>query len=108
MVDRVYKSQIPRLRKKLDDLREGFSKLHSGTDWTRLRVEPLLTHAEALEHLLESPEFSQEFSRLTRGVKMFHSDLVYLRTNLDELERICLSQSKRRPRKLKVKKRKKL
>lgn len=94
MVDRVYKGQIPRLRKDLEELRKDFSNLDSKTNWIGLRIEPLLKHVRELERLLESPEFSQEFSRLTKGVKMFHSDLVYLRTNVSELRRILQSGAK--------------
>ena len=49
MVDRVYKEDLPRLRKTLERLSEDFSKLGSKTDWNRLRIEPLLRHLEALE-----------------------------------------------------------
>ena len=64
------------------------------TDWTRLRIEPLLKHLEALEQLLHSGEFSGEFSRLREGVVLFHSDLVYLRTNVKELRRLLQSKKK--------------
>ena len=75
MVDRVYKAELPRLRKTLEKLRNDFSNLGSTkTDWTRLRIEPLLKHLEALEQLLHSQEFSREFSRLRKGVVLFHSD----------------------------------
>lgn len=95
MVDRVYKADIPRLKKALIRLKEEFSGLDSGTDWTRLRIEPLLSHAEELERLLNSPDFSKEFSRLRSGVAMFHSDLVYLRKNVNALEKILESEKKR-------------
>ena len=85
MVDRVYKAQILALRKRLARLREDFSNLNSTTDWTRLRIEPLLKHVERLEQLLGSEDLS---SRLTKGVVFFHSDLVYLRTNVQVLERL--------------------
>ena len=89
MVDRVYKKDLPRLRNALEELREGFSNLDSSkTDWTKLRIEPLLKHLDSLEQLLHSKEFSGEFSRLTRGVAMFHSDLLYLRTNIKTLKKI--------------------
>lgn len=77
-------------------LKEEFSSLDSGTDWTRLRVEPLLRHTEALENLLNSPDFSNEFSRLQKGVVMFHSDLVYLRENVRALENTLESEKKRK------------
>jgi predicted RNase H-like nuclease (RuvC/YqgF family) len=92
MVDRVYKSRIPALRKALEELRENFSNLRPKTDWTGLRIEPLLRHAESLERLLESREYSREFSRLTRGVEFFMSDLEYFRRNVKGLERILQSE----------------
>jgi hypothetical protein len=88
MADRVYKAQIPALRKRLARLRENFSSLSSTTNWTRLRIDPLLKHVVRLEQLLESEELS---SRLTKGVVFFHSDLVYLRTNVQGLERLLQS-----------------
>jgi len=96
LVDRVYKTDIPRLRKALIRLKEGFSGLDSGTDWTRLRIEPLLKHAEALERLLNQPGFAKEYSRLRRGVVMFHSDLVYLRENVGALKKTLESEKKRK------------
>ena len=92
MVDRVYKKQIPALRKALEELRENFSDLRPKTDWTRLRIEPLLRHAESLERLLGSREFSREFSQLTKGVVFFRSDLEYLRTNVRGLEEMLQSE----------------
>ena len=96
MVDRVYKADIPRLRNALDRLKEGFSGLDPGTDWTRLRIEPLLKHAEALEGLLGSPGFSDDSSRLRGIVVMFHSDLVYLRENVKALEKVLESKQRKR------------
>ena len=93
MVDRVYKADLPRLRKKLEKLREDFSIIESTkTDWTKLRIEPLLKHLDSLEGLLNSEEFASEFSRLTKGVVLFHSDLVYFRTNIEGLEKLLRSQ----------------
>jgi predicted RNase H-like nuclease (RuvC/YqgF family) len=92
MVDRVYKAQIPALRNTLEKLREDFVNLGSKTDWTKLRIEPLLRHLESLEELLESEEFSREFSRLRKGVELFHSDLVYFRTNVKGLKKILQSE----------------
>jgi predicted nuclease with TOPRIM domain len=92
MVDRVYKNGLPELRKALEKLREDFANLGSKTDWTKLRIEPLLKHLESLEELLVSGEFSREFSRLTRGVELFHSDLVYFRTNVKGLKKILQSE----------------
>ena len=95
MVDRAYKEELPRLRNTLEKLREYFSNLGSTkTDWTRLRIEPLLKHLEALEQLLHSREYSREFSRLTKGVELFHSDLVYFRINVKGLEKLLQSAEK--------------
>ena len=94
MVDRVYKSDLPRMRKALEELREEFSAVNSKTNWTALRIEPLLKHLGSLEQLLKSEEFSQEFSRLRKGMVLFHSDLVYLRKNIEGLEKILLSEKK--------------
>ena len=89
-MDRVYRSNIPALRAALEELREEFSGISSQTDWSRLRVQPLLRHATELETQLES----QGTSRLTRGVAMFHSDLVYLRENVVQLKQILASERK--------------
>ena len=94
MVDRVYKKRVPELRKALERLRENFSNLRSKTNWTGLRIEPLLKHAERLEQLLRSREFSREFSRLTKGVELFHSDLEYLRRNVNGLEKLLQSEKR--------------
>ncbi len=93
MVDRAYKGGITDLRKELEQLRRGFSKLDLPTDWVRLRVDPALKHARELERLLHSPKFASEFSRLKRGVSLFHSDLVYLRTNVLELKKLLKAES---------------
>ena len=63
MVDRVYKKALPALRKTLELLTKDFSQLGSKTDWSRLRVEPLLDHVRRLEQLLGSGDFSGESSR---------------------------------------------
>jgi predicted nucleic acid-binding Zn-ribbon protein len=94
LVDRVYKKEIPELRKALEKLREDFASLDSKTDWIRLRIEPLLKHSASLEQLLESKKFSQESARLTRGVALFHSDLVYLKKNVSELKKILQSEKR--------------
>jgi len=94
MVDRVYKKQIPALRKALQKLREDFSNLGSKTNWTKLRIEPLLRHVESLELLLGSREFSREFSRLTKGVELFWSDLEYFRRNVKGLEKVLQSEKR--------------
>lgn len=92
MVDKVYKKDLPALRNALEELRESFSNLSSKTDWTKLRIEPLLKHLRSLEQLLESRELSRESSRLTKGVELFHSDLVYFRTNVRGLEKVLQSE----------------
>lgn len=85
-MDRVYKEDIPASIAALEELREEFSGLTPKTDWVRLRIEPLLQHARSLQRLLRSPQFSRETSRLTRGVVMFRSDLIYLRENVKALK----------------------
>jgi len=95
MVDRVYKNGLPELRNALERLGEDFANLGSKTDWSKLRIEPLLKHLESLEELLGSGEFSREFSRLTKGVELFHSDLVYFRTNVKGLKKILQSEKAR-------------
>jgi hypothetical protein len=87
-MDRSYKEDIPKAKKALEELKKEFSGIASTTDWTKLRVEPLLEHVKFLERLLRSPKFSRETSRLRRGVVMFHSDLVYLRENVKALKEI--------------------
>jgi len=96
MVDRVYREDLPQSRKKLEDLRQQLVELGpSGARWAKLRVDPLLKHVDTLESLLRSEEFSGEFSRLTKGVELFHSDLVYLRQNVKGLRKLLLSERKR-------------
>jgi|HubBroStandDraft_1064217.scaffolds.fasta_scaffold191564_1 hypothetical protein len=94
MVDRVYKQDLPALRSALVRLRTEFSKLDSKTDWVALRIDPLLRHVKSLEQLLGSQGFSREASRLTKGVAMFRSDLVYLRTNVQTLDRLLQSEQR--------------
>ncbi|HXX73420.1 MAG TPA: hypothetical protein VEI80_06960 [Candidatus Acidoferrales bacterium] len=92
MVDRVYKKRLPELRNALEKLRESFADVGSKTDWTKLRIDPLLRHLQSLEELLNSPEFSGESSHLTKGVEMFHSDLVYYTTNVKALKKTLHSE----------------
>jgi hypothetical protein len=92
MVDRVYRNGLPALRNALEKLREDFANLGSKTDWTKVRIEPLLKHLKSLEELLGSGDFSRESSRLTKGVELFHSDLVYFRTNVKGLKKILQSE----------------
>jgi hypothetical protein len=87
-MDRVYKEDIPNMRTALERLKKGFSGLAPATDWTNLRIEPLLGHVKSLERVLRSPEFGRETARLRRGVRMFHSDLIYLRENIQALKAI--------------------
>jgi len=87
-MDRSYKEDIPSTRRALEELKKEFSGVASRTDWTNLRIEPLLDHVKFLERLLRSPKFARETARLRRGVAMFHSDLVYLRVNVKALKEI--------------------
>jgi hypothetical protein len=93
MVDRVYKESLPALRESLEQLKGEFSKLGKKTDWSRLRVEPVLDHVKRLEQLLGSEEFSGESARLGKGVRLFHSDLVYLRENVKGLKELLRSET---------------
>jgi len=87
-MDRSYKEDIPKTRRALEKLKKEFSGVASTTDWTKLRIEPLLDHVKSLDRLLRSPKFARETARLRRGVVMFHSDLVYLRENVKALRQI--------------------
>ena len=104
MVDRVYKADLPAFRNNLEKLRADFSNLSPKTNWTKLRIEPLLKHLESLESLVGSPEFSGEFSHLKKGVILFHSDLVYFRSNVKGLKQILQSEEKKKSRDRKTKK----
>ena len=99
MVDRVYKKGLPAYRRELETLSESFAGLHSQTDWRRLRVEPLLKHVTLLERASESREFSRESSRLRRCVRMFKSDLDYLRANVRLLRLVLQAEKAARGRK---------
>jgi len=103
MVDRVYKQDLPALRQALEKLKGDFPKVGSKTNWAKLRIEPLLKHARSLEKLMDSDKFSREFSRLRKGVVQFHSDLVYLRTNVKALEEALRSETEALGRKSKQK-----
>jgi hypothetical protein len=87
-MDRSYKEDIPKAKRALEELKKEFSGVASTTDWTKLRIEPLLDHVKCLERLLRSPRFAREIARLRRGVVMFHSDLIYLRENVKALKEI--------------------
>ncbi len=95
-MDRSYKEDIPRARRALEELKKEFSAVASTTDWTKLRIEPLLDHVQSLELLLRSPKFARETARLRRGVVMFHADLIYLRENVKALKEILTVE--KRPR----------
>jgi hypothetical protein len=98
-MDRSYKEDIPKTKRALEELKKELSGVASTTDWTKLRIEPLLDHVKSLERLLRSPKFARETARLRRGVVMFHSDLVYLRENVKALKQILdLERSSRRRR----------
>jgi len=94
-MDRSYKEDIPKARRALEDLKEGFADVATTTDWARLRVEPLLDHVKHLERLLRSPKFARESARLRTGVAMFRSDLVYLRANVKALAAILAAERAR-------------
>jgi chromosome segregation ATPase len=98
VVDRVYKTNIPALRRALEKLRTEFSELNSRTEWIKLRVEPLLRHVKELEQQLKS----QGSSRLTKGVRLFHSDLVYLRENVKGLKKVLQSEKQSLQRRIKM------
>src|SRR5499427_8176012 len=93
-MDKSYKEDIPKMKRALEELKKEFSGVASTTDWTKLRIEPLLDHVTSLERLLRSPKFARETARLRRGVVMFHSDLVYLRENVKALREILAVEKK--------------
>ena len=95
-MDRSYKEDIPKTKRALEELKKEFSDVASTTDWTKLRIEPLLDHVKSLERLLRSPKFARETARLRRGVVMFHSDLVYLRENVKALKQVLNVERKSR------------
>lgn len=79
-------------------LKAEFSALHSQTDWTKLRVDPLLQHVKQLEQRLKS----QGSTRLSKGVRLFHSDLAYLRENVNGLKEILRSEKESLQRRVKT------
>jgi hypothetical protein len=91
-MDRVYKLDIPASVQSLEALRAEFAKLPSKTDWTRLRIDPLLSHARSLAGMLRSKEFARETARLRVGVGMFHADLIYFRENIRGLKKVLESE----------------
>jgi hypothetical protein len=95
-MDKVYKKDIPSLIATLEDLHERFMRCDSKSNWRKLRIQPLLRHAKQLERVMQAPEFMHERERLTTGVAMFRSDLVYLRDNVRILRSILDSEEKTR------------
>lgn len=96
-MDRSYKEDIPKTKKALEEVKKEFSGVASTTDWTQLRIEPLLDRVKSLERLIRSPKFALETARLRRGVVMFHSDLVYLSQNVKAPKEILKIESKLHP-----------
>jgi len=97
-MDRSYKEDIPKFRAILEEMREEFAEIGATTNWTGLRIEPLLEHALRLDHIMKSPKFVRETARLRKGVAMFHADLVYLRTNIKELKALLVEEKRKRER----------
>lgn len=93
-MDRSYKEDIPKTKRALQELKKEFAGVALATDWTKLRIDPLLDHAKSLERLLRSPKFARETARLRRGVIMFHSDLVYLRENVKALKDVLNAEGR--------------
>jgi hypothetical protein len=93
VVDRVYGSDLPQLRKTLAELKSEFSRLDTPTDWVRLRIVPLQNHVNALERALRT----WRSTPLRGAVPMLHSDLVYLKENVRHLQR-QLERAKQRIR----------
>jgi hypothetical protein len=93
-MDRTYKQDIPSVIKRLEHIRDEFGAIESKTDWIRLRIEPLLEHAKSLDRLINTRQFARETARLSRGVEMFHADLVYFRENVQGLRKVLESERK--------------
>jgi hypothetical protein len=93
-MDRTYKQDIPFVVTRLEQMRDEFAAIGSRTDWTRLRIEPLLEHAKALDRLIHARQFAREIARLRGGVAMFHADLVYFRENIQGLKKVLESERK--------------
>jgi hypothetical protein len=90
MVDRVYRADLPELRKSLLDLRRDFFDLDTSTDWVRLRINPLLAHIDQLRAVIRI----WDSSRLRGAVPLLHADLVYFRNNVRGLRRILASEQR--------------
>lgn len=93
-MDKSYKEDIPKAKRALQQLKKEFASVDSTTDWTSLRIKPLLEHVKSLDRLLRSKKFGQETARLRTGVVMFHSDLVYLRENIKALKKILKGEGR--------------
>lgn len=91
-MDRVYKEDVPAAIEALEQLRAELTELTPRTDWIGLRIEPLLAHARALVAVMRSPRHARATTRLSRGVVMFRSDLIYLRDNLRSLRAIVAAE----------------
>ena len=63
-MDRAYKRDIPRHRKALEDFKRELADVVTKTDWTTLRIDPLLEHVTKLEGSRQSPQFAREIARL--------------------------------------------
>jgi hypothetical protein len=98
-MDKVYLSDIPRFEAALKALKREFSEVSTSSNWPALRIDPLIQHVQRLGALVSSPEFAPEVARLRKGVAMFRSDLVYLRTNIQVLRDILAAAKKRQTRK---------
>jgi len=94
MVDRVYRSDLPRLRKILLNMKKELSQMGPSTDWVRLRIDPLLAHVDQLRAMIRI----WDSSRRRGGVPMLHSDLIYFRENVKGLK-LVLASERRRSRK---------
>lgn len=90
MVDRVYRTDLPELRKNLLNLRKEFSTLDTSTDWVLLRVDPLIAHVDRLQAMVRI----WDSSRLRGAVPLLHADLVYFRSNVRGLRRLLSSEER--------------
>ncbi len=98
MVDRVYRTDLPRIRMNLLNMRREFSALDPSTDWVRLRVDPLLAHLDQLRAMIRI----WDFSRHRGSVTLLHADLVYFRNNVRGLQRVLSSERRMSRRKRRI------
>ena len=98
MVDRVYRTNLPSLRKSLLNMRREFSALDTSTDWVRLRVDPLLAHIDQLRAMIGI----WDSSRHRGAVPLLHADLVYFRKNVRGLRRVLAVERRLSPNKRRV------